>query len=194
MSLKKRVYSMLVVSAAETFNTTLHSLLSESTYEPIRTVSSINAARRLLAERAFDFILINSPLPDDNGISFAIDCCTSKGTVVLLMVRNEIHDEIYDKVVSHGVFTLPKPTSKSTMSRALMWMISARERFHHFETKNQSIEQKMEEIRLVNRAKWLLISNQNMTEPDAHRFIEKQAMNLCISKRSMAEKIIREYT
>ena len=52
----------------------------------------------------------------------------------------------------------------------------------------------MEEIRLVNRAKWLLISQLNMTEPDAHHYLEKQAMDQCISKRQMAENIIGTYS
>jgi len=51
----------------------------------------------------------------------------------------------------------------------------------------------MNEIRLVNRAKWLLISELKMTEPDAHRYIEKQAMDRCVSKRRIAEEIIKTY-
>ncbi|MBP5238504.1 MAG: ANTAR domain-containing protein, partial [Clostridia bacterium] len=31
------------------------------------------------------------------------------------------------------------------------------------------------------------------TEPDAHRYIEKQAMDRCISKQSVAEEIIKTY-
>ena len=52
----------------------------------------------------------------------------------------------------------------------------------------------MEEIRLVNHAKWLLISEVKMAEPDAHHYIEKQAMDRCISKREIAEEIIRTYS
>ena len=33
-----------------------------------------------------------------------------------------------------------------------------------------------------------------MTEPDAHRYIEKQAMDRCISKREVAEEIMKTYT
>jgi len=56
------------------------------------------------------------------------------------------------------------------------------------------VEEKMEEIRLVNRAKWLLISELKMDEPLAHRYIEKQAMDRCISKREVAEEIIKTYS
>lgn len=194
MSLKKRVYSVLVVSSAETFNDTLSVLLPESKYSPVSFVSSISAAKRAYAEKNFDYVIINSPLPDDFGTRYAIDTCNAKDTVVLLMVRAELYEEIYDKVAEHGVFTLPKPTSKSTFSTALNWMSSARERLRKTEKKTLSIEEKMEEIRIVNRAKWLLISELKMDEQGAHRYVEKQAMDRCISKRAVAEEIIKTYS
>lgn len=193
MSLKERVYSVLIVSAAEGFNDALSTLLPTSKYSPTNFVSNISAAKRALAERAFDFVIINSPLPDDIGTRFAIDTGSSKETVVLLMVRAELQEEIYDKVAEHGVFVLPKPTSKPTMAIALSWLSSAREKLRKTEKKTLSIEEKMEEIRIVNRAKWLLISELKMDEQGAHRYIEKQAMDRCISKRIVAEEIIKTY-
>ena len=56
------------------------------------------------------------------------------------------------------------------------------------------IEEKMEEIRVVNRAKWILIRELKLDEPEAHRYIEKQAMDRCISKRIVAEEIIKTYS
>lgn len=193
MSLKERAYSVLIVSAAESFNTALSALLPESKYSFVYTAASISAAKRAFAERAYDYVIINSPLPDDVGTRFAIDACNSKETVVLLMVRAELHAEIYDKVAEHGVFTLSKPTSKLTIVTALSWMSSARERLRKTEKKTLSMEEKMEEIRIVNRAKWLLIREIQMDEPEAHRYIEKQAMDRCVSKREVAEEIIRTY-
>ena len=193
MSLKERVYSVLIVSAAEGFNDALATLLPTSKYSPTNFVSNISAAKRALAERAFDFVIINSPLPDDIGTRFAIDTGSSKETVVLLMVRAELQAEIYDKVAEHGVFVLPKPTSKPTMAIALSWLSSAREKLRKSEKKTLSIEEKMEEIRIVNRAKWILIRELKLDEPEAHRYIEKQAMDRCISKRIVAEEIIKTY-
>lgn len=194
MSLAEQVYSVLVVSATNNFNTALKDLLPESKYSPVHTVTSISCAKRIIAERAFDFVLINAPLPDSTGTHFAIDAASSKGTVVLLIVKNDIHDEIYDKVARHGVFTLAKPTSRPMLMQAFSWMISARERLRKFEKKTISIEEKMEEIRIANRAKWLLISKLKMSEPDAHYYIEKQAMDKCISKRAVADNIIKTYS
>lgn len=194
MSLKERIYSVLVVSATESFNNAISPLLSASKHSPTVFVSSITAAKQALAERDFDFVIINSPLPDDIGSRFAIDTGSSKETVVLQIVRSELYEEIHDKVGEHGVFVLSKPTSKPTMITALNWLSSARERLRTTEKKTLSIEDKMEEIRIVNRAKWLLISELKFDEPEAHRYIGKQAMNRCVSKRVIAEEIIKTYS
>ena len=194
MSLRERVYSILIVSATDKFTSAFADLLLETRYSPIHTAASVSAAKRILAEKTFDFVIINAPLPDDIGTRFAIDTCTSKQSAVLLLVKNDIHADIHDKVVEYGVFTLPKPTSKPTLIHALRWMESSRERLRQFEQKSLSIKEKMAEIRLVNKAKWILISELKMNEPDAHRYIEKQAMDRCITKQTIAEEIIKTYT
>ncbi len=194
MSLKERVYSILIVSATDGFTSTFASLFQKARYSPVETVTSISVAKRVLAEKAFDFVIINSPLADDAGICFAIDISTRKQSAVLLLVKNDIHPGIHDKVAEYGVFTLAKPVSIITMTHALDWLESAREGLRQFEKKSLSIEDKMFEIRLVNKAKWLLISELHMSEPDANRYIEKQAMDRCISKRFVAEEIIKTYT
>jgi len=193
MSLKEQKYSVLIVSSSKSFDSVLSALLPDSSFYPVVTACGADAAKREVAERAFDFIIINSPLPDQFGADFAIEACSAKETVVLLFVKSEIHGETYDKVVKHGVFTLPKPTSRQAIIQALGWMASARERLRKIRTKTLSVEEKMAEIRLVNRAKWLLISELDMDEPHAHRYIEKQAMDRCVPKRQVAEDIIKTY-
>lgn len=194
MSLKERVYSVLVVSSAEKLNTALSDLFAGSHYQPVRFVSNVAAAKRAWGECGYDLIIVNAPLPDDTGIRFAIDAAGAKGSVVLLLVHGEQYEDVFDRVVEHGVFTLARPVSLPLLALILGWMESARERLRKLERKTLSVEEKMEEIRIVNRAKWLLISELKMDEPLAHRYIEKQAMDRCISKREVAEDIIKTYT
>lgn len=194
MSLQEQVYSVLIVSAADTFNSSLMPLLPESKFDPVRIEASINSAKRVLADRPYDFVVINSPLPDDAGIRFAMDLSGIKNTVTLLMVRSDIYSVTYNRVAEQGVYVLPKPTSKPIVSQAIDWMIATRERLKQFEKKTMSTEEKMQEIRIVNRAKWILIEQLKMKEPDAHRHIEKQAMDRCVSKREIAEEIIKTYS
>ena len=193
MSLKERVYSVLLVSASANLNENLLGLFTPSKYSPVQTVGNVSAAKRALAERDFDFVIVNSPLPDGDGMRFSIDAGAGKSTVALLLVRGEQYSEFFDCCAEFGVFLLSKPLAKSSVLLALDWLASARERLRQTERKVLSVEEKMDEIRLVNRAKWLLISELKMTESDAHRYIEKQAMDRCVPRRRIAEEIIQTY-
>ncbi len=194
MDLKEQIYSVLVVSASENFNNALSALLPAFRYDPVRYVSGISAAKRILNERDFDFLILNSPLPDGPGTDLAIDFSSSSGGIALLIVHSDMFEGIRSKVTLHGVFTLSKPLSIEMFSAALDWMASARERLRNSERKSLSFEEKMREIRLVNRAKWLLITELKMEEPQAHRYIEKQAMDRCVTRIEVAEEIINTYS
>lgn len=193
MSLKEHVYSVLVVSAADKFNEEIARLLSESDYDPVHYVTSINAAQRNVLELPYDIIIVNTPLPDDFGVKFSIDVSANKTSVVLLFVRNELYPSVHDKVSDCGIFTIKKPVSNQTVLQALDWLKSTRERLRRMEQKSLTLQEKMEEIKLVNRAKWALINSLGMTEADAHRYIEKQAMDRCVTRREIAENIIQTY-
>lgn len=193
MSLKENIYSVLLVSASENFNRSFMSLLPQKDYSPIHIASSINLARQKIADHPYDLVIINTPLPDDFGRKFAIDLCRDKNTVVLLFVKNDIYDETYEKVLTHGVLTLRKPTSSTLIIQSLDWMRSIKERLRSLEKKSLSLEDKMAEIRIVNRAKWALIESCKMNEADAHRYIEKQAMDRCTTRREIAESILQIY-
>ena len=107
MSLKERVYSVLVVSASEKLNIALSDMLPESRYQPIKVVSGVSAGKRAWNERSYDFVIINSPLPDDAGIRFSIDTGSASDVVVLLMVRAEHYNDIHEKLQSMACLLSP---------------------------------------------------------------------------------------
>ena len=193
MVFQEKTYSVLLVSSFDKFNAATMDLLPMTDYWPVVTVKSVAEAKRRLLEQSFDIVLINAPLPDDFGTRFAIDVCRSSDAGVLILVKNELYNDIYAKVVEFGVMTLSKPTNVSMVSQTLRILCATRERMRQVAATQATVEEKMEEIRLVNRAKWQLIQCLSMTEEEAHRYIEKQSMDLRISKRQVAENIIRTY-
>ena len=193
MVFQERTYSVLIVTASDSFVSSVMPLLPVTDYWPVTTARSVGEARRRIAETDFDIVLINAPLPDDFGMRLAIDICTNSGAGVLLMVKNDLFNDIYAKVISYGVITLSKPTNLQMVAQNLRILCATRERLRQMEAKQATVEEKIEEMRLVNRAKWLLIECLGMTEPEAHRYIEKQSMDERISKREVAESIIKTY-
>lgn len=194
MVFSDHTYSVLVVSAAQNFNATLTEMLPGTDYYPVNFVTNVAAAKRELLARSYDCVIVNAPLPDDYGLHFSIDASSNTSTVVLLLVRSDVYEQTYAKVTPQGVFTLSKPTSSQTLHQAIKGLSAARERLRRLEKKTTTIEEKMEEIRLLNRAKWLLIEHLKMTESDAHHYIEKQAMDRCITRKEISLGIIKTYS
>ena len=189
----ERVYSVLIVSANDKFADAFRTRLDPVLFPDVSVVSNEAAAKRFFLDKPFDLVIVNAPLTDAFGDALAADICLKSQAVTALCVNSSIYDKVFAKVYSSGVFVLKKPLTAETVDQAVDWLRTVRERLRKNQEKNVSLQEKMEEIRLVNRAKWLLIDKLKMNESDAHRFIEKQAMNLGITKREMAEKVIASY-
>ena len=193
MELTEYRYATLLVSASQSFVKTLQSLLPPSVYAPILVRCDAANARRSLLENRFDLVIVNTPLPDEFGTALALDACADSGAGVLLLVRAELFPQVNEQASPRGVLTLPKPLSQTLVSQSLTLLRGTRERLRRMEQKTATLEEKMQEIRLVNHAKWVLIEQLKMTEEQAHKYIEKQAMDRCITRRAVAENILSTY-
>jgi len=193
MQLESYVYSVLVASDSKKFCEKIASLLSERKFSPVVFEASADGARRRLFEMAFDMVIVNSPKGSCSAAELAADVTSSGGTVVLVFVDGDAYEATAEKLIGRGVFVLKKPVAVETVTIALDLMRSTRERLKNAEKKTVTLQEKMEEIRVVNRAKWILIRTFSMSEQEAHRFIEKKAMDECVSRREVAENIIKTY-
>ena len=54
-------------------------------------------------------------------------------------------------------------------------------------------ERVLDEMRLINRAKRILMLYLNMSEPSAHRYIEKRARDMRVTKTEIAKNILKTY-
>ena len=52
---------------------------------------------------------------------------------------------------------------------------------------------RIDEMRIISRAKLALVQYMGLSEPEAHRYIEKQAMDTRSTRREVAEQILAEY-
>ena len=64
---------------------------------------------------------------------------------------------------------------------------------HRVVKENTKLKSQVETMKLVNRAKILLMQNLRMTESQAHHYLEKQAMDLRKSKYDIALRILNTY-
>ena len=186
------VYSVLVVSPAGRGADFLASVFDAPTFDPVVNALSAGEARRLLSSEQYDLIAVNSPLPDETGIDFCIDAAQGPSGV-MLFVKNDIYEIVSSQCTREGIFVIPKPNTQRNVAQSVTLLCAICERLRKYEKKTGTLREKMDSIRIVNRAKWLLIERLGMTEQDAHGYIEKEAMNRRRTSREIAEEIIRMY-
>ena len=185
--------SVLVVSGSERSRETLAEVFASSRYAPVTARGSAAEARRLVLDTPFSLVFINTPLPDETGAQLALDLSSSRNCCVALIVPGDHYDQVNEQVEDAGVLTLSKPCTAQQLKQAAAMMSATRFKLADLEQKTATLEEKMAEIRLVNRAKWVLIEQLKMTENEAHKFIERQAMDRCVTRRTIAENILATY-
>jgi response regulator NasT len=185
--------SALIVSCTEKKTGFFREMLNAAGINQVVAMSTVTEARRLLLKEDFDLVIVNSPLSDESGESFSRQIANGVTTQVILVVKDEFFDAVSAACEGNGVLTIAKPVNKTIFRSALLLARSAQARLNRLKDENQKLEQKLEDIRIINRAKYILITYLNMSEQEAHRFIEKQAMDMRAAKRVIAEGILKTY-
>ena len=186
-----REWNVLVVSSSEKGTEFVTKNLNGSFNAEIASCGA--EARRKIADKDYDIVLINSPLRDEFGSELAENVIKDSYAGVMLLVKNEVYDGVSSAMEKAGVFCLPKPLSSFSFVQGLRLTVATCQRLKGLIRKTESLKEKMEEIKLVGRAKLLLISKLSFTEEEAHRYIEKQAMDRCVRKTVIACDIIKNY-
>ena len=189
MVFRDQTYSVLIVSASEQLNKVLRKLLPVNTFWPVTVLNSVNAARRMIPERSFDLVIVNAPLPDDYGLQLALDLSESSSGI-LLLTGSDQYEQVLVQTEERGILTISRPVTERFLYQSLHLLTATCERMDRMMARQVTVEEKIVEIRLINQAKWVLIESRGMTEPEAHKYLEKYAMDRRISKRSAAEEIL----
>jgi len=180
-------YSVLLVTKDSKISSLVSAMLIPPIFE-LSLCSDFNEARRKCDERVFNIVLVD--FADGEGTDFAVDISESL-SIILLLAPAEHFDSISFKVEGYGILTLTSPFDQFYFYNMIKVAIAVQYKVKVLSSQTTKLKEKMEEIRLVNRAKMLLMQNKNMTEQEAHRYIEKEAMDSGAKKTAVAEIIIR---
>ncbi len=183
--------SVLIVSGSERSRATLAEVFASTRYAPVTARSSAAEARRAVLDVPFSLVFINTPLPDETGVQLALDLSANRSCCVALIVSGDSYDQVNEQVEDAGVLTLSRPCTAQQLKQAASLMSATRVKLADMEKRTATLEEKMEEIRLVNRAKWMLIERRGMDEATAHRYIEKLAMDARQTRKLVAQTLIR---
>lgn len=184
---------VLLASGSDKGIELLSQLLKVSGYNQITNTNSGNDARRCINQNEYELIVINTPLSDEFGHELSIKAAESSNSGIILICKSDISDDVSDKLSCYGVCVIPKPVNKAIFHQSVKLVSATRSRMLGLQTENFKLQTKIEEIRLINRAKCCLIQYLKFSEPQAHRYIEKQAMDTRQTRKEVALNILSTY-
>lgn len=152
----------------------LQTLLPPGTNPPPRMCMSGAETRRALGEDDWPLLVINTPLSDESGIDLAIDAASHTATSVLMLVKAELADQVQAQLENYGVFVVAKPVARPLFDQAIRYAAVLRNRLMTVCAEKAKLEKKLADVRVVDRAKCLLIQYRGLTEEQAHRAIESR--------------------
>jgi response regulator NasT len=88
---------------------------------------------------------------------------------------------------------LVKPFTRADLVPAIELAVSRHEEMAALEKEVESLTERLETRKLVDRAKGVLQQRLGLTEPQAFRFIQKASMDRRLSMRELAESVIAEF-
>lgn len=141
----------------------------------------------------FDSVIISTPLSDEFGLDLVADIAKDAKNGVVVLAKREIADEVQKKIRFTGAFVLPRPFNKTLLIQTIKLAEIAHIGMAKLEEENRQLTQQLSDMKIVNRAKSMLMQYLNLTEEQAHRHIQKQAMDLRKTQRAVAEDILKTY-
>lgn len=187
------VKNALIISKTNQSTESLAQLLKTEGYESSSLASSSATAKDYIGTEEFDLILINAPLENETGLDLAVYAAKSTRSSVVVIVHEQHADQVFDELTKYGVLVIARPVNKHLFHHYLLFTECFKNRILGMKQENDKLKHMVEEEKIINRAKLLLIQCLSMTESQAHHYLEKQAMDMRISKIQVAKQVIKTY-
>lgn len=168
----------------------LREMLTNLGYLVVGDVGDGRSAVNLAKELRPDIVIMDIKMPDMDGIE-AARILTEERIAPVLLLSAYSQQELVAKARDAGVAGyLVKPFRESDLTPAIEVALSRFTEFRTLEREVGDLRETLETRKIVERAKGILMDNQNLNEAEAFRRIQKMSMNNRKPMRAVAEAII----
>lgn len=144
------------------------------------------------AQSPADLLIAVMPLSDGTGVEGIIDVAQRHPQLMtILLVRQEAYEQVSYQCRNQQVFVIAMPFKRQVLAEAASFMLRLRAVMDDKDKELARLRKNLSEIRVITRAKLYLIQTRGMTEEEAHYYLEKEAMDRSLTKKEVAEEILR---
>ena len=182
---------ILVVSSDQKTSEILVNILRDSfRILPKIVESAYQAKMRLESNCDYELVIINTPLMDEIGVDFAKNVIEKTAANCILLLNQEIAEKISEPAEKLGIILIGKPFNKTMLYQVIKTVNIAVNRSLKLYRENMRLGEKIGEIKVIDKAKFMLMEYKNMTENEAHYYLGQYAMTKRKKKSIVASEII----
>lgn len=184
---------ILAVAGGEKSADALVALLKEKGEHSVTPCIGAATARRMVLDAEWDTVIINYPLSDEPGIDLAHMISSETDSAAIMILKEDLIPIFGRDLESDGILIVSKPILKPILYQTIMLASTIRARIQSKEREIKRLEAKLEEARIVTKAKCTMIENGDMSEKEAHKLIERTAMDRRITLKDAATLLLKKY-
>ena len=167
---------IVIASNSETWRTQLTKVLAGSGFSVFRCCDSGSELRRIIHDCDGAIVILAGTIPD----CLPDDLVLDYGEQIQLLLA--ARPPVLEACENPEIFKLRMPCSGQEVIGAVEMLIQLEQR--------KAPRRSREDRQVITEAKNLLMRTLGLSEPEAHRFLQKQAMNKGIKMADYAEKVL----
>ena len=184
---KKRV---LIAEDEALIRLDLREMLQEEGFEVVGEAADGEQAVEMAAELAPDLVICDVKMPKMDGITAAAQIADKRIAPVVILTAFSQRDLIERARDAGAMAYLVKPFQKRDLLPAIEMATSRFAEIRALESEVTDLRERLEARKLIERAKGVLMTEHQMTEPEAFRWIQRAAMDNRTSMRAVAELVL----
>ena len=137
-----------------------------------------------------DLVIMDVKMPKVDGITAAASIVEERIAPVVMLTAFSQRDLIEQARDAGAMAYLVKPFARHELVPAIELAVSRFAEKRALEDEVASLNDRLETRKVVDRAKGLLMTRQQMTEPEAFRWIQRTAMDRRTTMKAVAEAVV----
>jgi AmiR/NasT family two-component response regulator len=168
----------------------LAEMLREEGYDIVGEAGDGQEAVELAEKLNPDLVIMDVKMPRRDGIDAASEIASKRIAPIVVLTAFSQRDLVEKARDAGAMAYLVKPFTISDLIPAIEVALSRFNEVRALEREVESLSDRLETRKLVERAKGLLQANQGMTEPEAFKWIQRAAMDRRTTMKHVAEVVL----
>ncbi|MCI2421824.1 response regulator [Saccharopolyspora sp. K220] len=165
-------------------------MLREEGYQVVGEAGDGQEAVRLAEELRPDLVILDIKMPKMDGIEAASNIAGERIAPVVILTAFSQRDLVERARDAGAMAYLVKPFAKRDLVPAIELAVSRFTEVQALEAEVADLTERLEARKTIERAKGLLMSQHNLSEPESFRWLQRTAMDRRTTMKAVAQAVL----